>query len=54
MNKKRLLILTSGALTALLLVGLAGATVVFAQEPTPESDRNPYGRGEQHRLGILQ
>ena len=42
MNKKRLLILASGALIALLLTGLIGATAVFADEPTPEPEV-PFG-----------
>ena len=43
MNKKRLIILTSGALIALLLTALVGATVVSADEPTPEPG-TPFGR----------
>ncbi len=42
MNKKRLIILASGTLIALLLAGLVGATAVFAQEPTPEPEA-PFG-----------
>ncbi len=37
MTKKRLILLTGGALVALLLAGLIGVTVVAAQEPTPET-----------------
>lgn len=35
MTKKRLILLGGAALIVLLLAGLAGATFVFAQEPTP-------------------
>ncbi len=37
MSRKRLVVLSGGALVALLLVGLAGGSLVFAQdtEPTP-------------------
>ncbi len=41
MNKKRILIIASVALVVLMLVGLTGATLVFAQEPTPPI---PFGR----------
>ena len=44
MTKKRLILLTGVALSVLLLTGLIGATVVFAQDPTPESPV-PFGRG---------
>lgn len=44
MSKKRLLLLSSGALTALLLVGLAGATLVFAQDTDPTTGE-PCGLG---------
>jgi hypothetical protein len=47
MNRKRLTLLSGAALVALLLVGLIGATAVFAQEPTPEPQA-PLG---QHRGG---
>ena len=40
MNKKRLFIV-AGAALVILLTGLAGATFVFAQEPTPPV---PFGR----------
>jgi hypothetical protein len=40
-SKKRLLMLSSGALVALLLVGLAGGAIVFAQETDPETDAPP-------------
>ena len=49
MTKKRLILLSSGALIALLLVGLAGWAVVSAQEPTPTSSASVpsgwYGPG---------
>ena len=49
MNKKRLLILAGVALIVLLLAGLAGATFVFAQEPTPPA---PFGwRGGGRGMG---
>jgi len=38
MSKKRLLLLSGGALIALLLIGLVGVSAVSAQEPTPESE----------------
>jgi len=41
MTKKRLILLASVALVVLLLAGLAGAALVFAQEPTPTV---PFGR----------
>ncbi len=44
MSKKRLLVPSSGALIALLLAGLAGATFVFAQEIDPETGE-PCGFG---------
>lgn len=43
MSRKRLTLLSGAALVALLVVGLIGATAVFAQEPTPESEV-PFGR----------
>jgi hypothetical protein len=43
-SKKRLLVLSSGALMALLLVGLVGGTLVFAQEIDPETGE-PCGFG---------
>ena len=42
MSKKRLVLLSSAALVLLLVVGLVGAAVVSAQEPTPESEV-PFG-----------
>lgn len=42
MNKKRLLLLAGVALIVLLLAGLAGATIVTAQEPTP-TPTVPFG-----------
>jgi hypothetical protein len=42
MNKKRLFITAGVALVVLMLVGLTGATFVFAQDPTPESPI-PFG-----------
>ncbi len=42
---KRLLLLSSGALVALLLAGLAGGTLVFAQETDPATgEPAPFGR----------
>ena len=38
MSRKRLMLLSGGALVALLLVGLAGGTLVFAQESDPAAD----------------
>ena len=43
MNKKRFFITAGVALVVLMLVGLTGATLVFAQDPTPESPI-PFGR----------
>jgi hypothetical protein len=37
MSKKKLIILANAALVALLVAGLAGATLVSAQGPTPTS-----------------
>ncbi len=45
MNKKRILILAGVALIVLLLAGLAGATLVFAQEPTPPIPFGWHGGG---------
>jgi len=45
MSKKRLLVLSSGALVLLLLVGLAGGTLVFAQETDPTTvEPGAWGR----------
>ena len=41
MNKKRFFITAGVALVVLMLVGLTGATLVFAQDPTPPI---PFGR----------
>jgi len=41
MNKKRILIIAGVASVVLLLAGLTGATLVFAQDPTPPI---PFGR----------
>lgn len=41
MNKKRLITLAGVTLIVLLLAGLGGAALVFAQEPTPPT---PFGR----------
>lgn len=38
MSKKKIILVSGGALLALLLVALAGATIVFAQQPTPQPD----------------
>jgi hypothetical protein len=47
MSKKRLVLLSSGALVALLLVGLAGGALVFAQETDPTTVvPGPGGRGD--------
>ena len=47
MSKKRLMLLSSGALVALLLVGLAGGTLVFAQDTDPATGGpGPGGRGD--------
>jgi hypothetical protein len=55
MSKKRLLLLSGGALIALLLVGLVGVTAASAQEPTPESEvpfrAGPLGRGGFFGMG---
>ncbi|MBL7064215.1 MAG: hypothetical protein ISS49_08435 [Anaerolineae bacterium] len=51
MNKKRILIIAGVASVVLLLAGLAGATLVFAQEPTPEPEV-PFGwRGGGRGMG---
>jgi uncharacterized membrane protein len=47
MGKKRLLVISSGALVLLLLVGLAGGTLVFAQDTEPATSQpGPGGRGD--------
>jgi lambda repressor-like predicted transcriptional regulator len=47
MSKKRLLVISSGALVLLLLVGLIGGTLVFAQDTEQDtSGPGPGGRGE--------
>jgi uncharacterized membrane protein len=47
MSKKWLLVISSGALVGLLLVGLAGGTLVFAQDTgTAPSQPGPGGRGD--------
>jgi hypothetical protein len=46
MSKKRLVLLSGGALVALLLVGLVGGTLVFAQETDPTLvETGSRGRG---------
>ncbi|HJX39619.1 MAG TPA: hypothetical protein VJ714_13550 [Anaerolineae bacterium] len=46
MSKKRLMLLSSGALVALLVVGLAGGTLVFAQDTDPTTvEPGANGRG---------
>ena len=45
MTKKRIIILSSVALAVLLLAGLGGAAVVFAQEPTPPIPFGWHGGG---------
>ena len=49
MSKKRLMLLSGGALVALLLVGLVGGTLVFAQDTDPATGGlglGPGGRGD--------
>ena len=45
MTKKRLFLLAGMALIVLLLAGLAGAALVFAQEPTPPVPFGGHGGG---------
>jgi uncharacterized membrane protein len=45
MTKKRLILLSGVALIVLLLAGLAGAALVFAQEPTPPIPFGWHGGG---------
>ncbi len=45
MTKKRLILLSSGALIVLLLAGVAGVTIVSADEPTPPTPFGWGGRG---------
>jgi uncharacterized membrane protein len=56
MTKKRLVLLAGVALIVLLLAGLAGATFVFAQEPTPPvpfgGHGGVWGRGGFGRGGF--
>jgi hypothetical protein len=42
MSRKRLMLLSGGALVALLLVGLAGGTLALAQESNPAADRQGF------------
>ncbi len=51
MTKKRLIILSSGALIVLLLAALAGAMLVFAEEPPLTPDFPFGGRGGGRGLG---
>lgn len=51
MNKKRILIIAGVASVVLLLAGLAGATLVFAQEPTPEPEVPSGWRGGGRGMG---
>ncbi len=44
MRKKTLALVSGATLVALLLTGLVGATVAFAQEPTPEAEVPFAGR----------
>ena len=47
MSKKSLLVISSGALVLLLLVGLAGGTLVFAQDTDPATfEPGANGRGD--------
>jgi uncharacterized membrane protein len=46
MTKKRLILLSSGALIVLLLAGVAGVTIVSADEPTPTFPA-PFGWGSR-------
>jgi uncharacterized membrane protein len=47
MSKKRLLVISTGALVLLLLVGLAGGTLVFAQDTDPATvEAGANGRGD--------
>ena len=56
MTKKRLILLSGVALIVLLLAGLAGATFVFAREPTPTfpfgGRGGGWGRGSFGRGGF--
>ncbi len=45
MSKKRLILLSSGVLIALLLAGVAGVTIVSADEPPPPAPFGWGGRG---------
>jgi uncharacterized membrane protein len=53
MSKKRVILLSSVGLILLLLAGLIGATLVFAQEPTPETQVpfGGFGGGRGHGRG---
>lgn len=50
MNKKKVLVLAGVVIGVLLLAGLAGATAVFAQDPTPPADE-PAWPGNMMGLG---
>ena len=51
MTKKRLILLSSGALIVLLLAGVAGVTIVSADEPTPPAPFGWGGRGRGFGFG---
>jgi hypothetical protein len=53
MRKKTLALVSGATLVALLLTGLVGATVAFAQEPTPEAEVPFGGRCGGFGRGIM-
>ena len=58
--KNKMLIVIAGLMAALLIVGVAGTTGVFAQTPTPTAPTSPSnplhvpGDGDGHRFGLGQ
>jgi flagellar basal body-associated protein FliL len=53
--KNKMLIVIAGLMAALLIVGVAGATGVFAQSPTPTTPSNTvHGPGDGRGFGLGQ
>ena len=53
--KNKMLIVIAGLMAALLIVGVAGATGVFAQTSTPTTPTTPLhgrGPGDEHGFGL--
>jgi hypothetical protein len=50
--KNKMLIVIAGLMAALLVVGVAGATGVFAQSSTPSTPMHGRGPGDGHGFGL--